>query len=96
MQTLKTTYDWLTNIFGAYWIVSLFDTLSITNLLQFSLQEMFNSFLHSLFMAFGVLFFALGGWYKHKIKNEEIKAKRIANKRAEMELDNYEHRRKKN
>lgn len=96
MQTLKVVYNWLEGIFGAFWIASILDYFSILNVLQFTFQETFNSMLNSLFIAFGLVFFILGGWYKHSIKQEEIKSKKIANKKAQLELDRLEQSRKKN
>lgn len=96
MQTLKLIYNYIEAVFATFWGLTVIDFLAIPKTMEFNLQTLISSSVQSIYIVVGLIYFILNGIYRHQSKQLERETKRIQNKRAQLDLDNLEDRRKKN
>lgn len=96
MQTIKFIYNFMDGVFGTLLGLTIIDYFSVYKSVEFDLKEFITSGAQSIYIIVGLIYFILSGIYRHQTKQEELKEKRMLNRKMQMELDRIEEKLKKN
>lgn len=96
MQTIRLIYNFMDGVFGTLLGLTIIDYFSIYKTMDFSIKEFISSGIQSIYIVVGLIYFILSGIYRHQTKQEELKEKRMLNRKMQIEIEKIEEKLKKN
>lgn len=96
MQTVKLIYNFLDGVFATLWGLAVIDYFAVYKTVEFDIKSLISSGVQSIYIIVGLLYFILSGIYRHQLKQEELKEKRMLNRKMQIEIERIEEKQKKN